>query len=378
MKKMIFMLMAISSLTFAEEVTIGQPENPREKEILVLTDKLKENVDKIENNEKRVDDLAALLEDLNKKIDSTKESNQDLYDVVKDPIDNLNKKMNYVPSKAGKDLGSYGKANDGILATIDDYYNIFDKGSEEAFEKVMQLGDTVTSGLSVAGSFFGMSGLAVAGNNIQAQLTRLQLVRKRLDDLKQYKRWMDNVKDLSKEDLTKLSGVNNALNKLNNILKDGSVLKEKAIDFNKLLKSTDLSKAEGWDKLLQANANMHELNNQVLNKVSGDEANKIFDLINKSKETISKINPKNSTQSVKKLNEQMDLLITVTQTLLSNQATVAGQAAIKEKEKLEKEMLENEKNKVEQEQAERLRQEYRERNKQIELGTKFAGEITGG
>ena len=261
---------------------------------------------------------------------------------------------------------------DAMLKGVDDIYNILDKGSEITFNTVAAVSDALTSGLSIAGAFPTMAGAGVIGSNIQSILSRILAVKNRVDQLKEYKRRLESVRSLGKEDLLTLSGINNTLKTLDGLVKTGVDIGDASEDFSKKLEKADLTTAEGWDLLLSTDRDILASNKDVLNKISGEENKKIREVIEKAKKTLLTINPKNENQNLQYLREQINILISLTEQMISNDSLTASAMLVKEEQIAAKETQKAEAVKI----ASAIENNKKETEK-MKLSNRFVGSVTG-
>lgn len=116
-----------------------------------------------------------------------------------------------------------------LFEDVENYYNVFDQGSENFFSTVSSIGDTVSGVLGLAGAFPTMAGVGVIGTNIQATLNKILDMKNRVDQLKQYKRHIDSIRNLSKADFKTLAGINNTLNLVSDMVNDGKKISDKKV-----------------------------------------------------------------------------------------------------------------------------------------------------
>lgn len=229
-----------------------------------------------------------------------------------------------------------------LTETMDDYYNVFNKASAQSLNAISRAADSATATASIAGAisgkFINNSGKAVLGSNIQLILTKLLAMQKRVDDLKQYKRYLDEIKTLSKDDLMNLKRIDKTLIKLDEIVSEGFDLEEKTISYIDLIKKSDLTTWDGWDQLISGSVHVRNLNEEVLERTTGEEAIQILRNINNAKESIRNITPENATQELTKLNSQITLLLTMFEKYMSDTAIKTTQELITENKKVEEEI----------------------------------------
>ncbi|QXW66309.1 hypothetical protein [Streptobacillus moniliformis] len=278
-----------------------------------------------------------------------------------------------------KDTGQLSKNFDfdKMFDDIDNYWEKISDGTDNIFKNISIAGDVVTGITGIAGSFPGFGGISVIGTNIQAVLQKILAMKNRVDQLKQYKRYIDSVRSLGKSDVKNLTGVYNTLNSLSSIINEGVALTDMTKGFANDIKSADLSTGEGWELLLTGNKKVQEQNNNAYDKVAGEDYKLAIDTINRTKKKLQQINPKNEVQNLQQLNGQMNILIQVMEQLLNNQSASAATMIQAENKRLEEEIAAKEIKKAE---VERLREEIKEANrlvKEIKLGTRFVGSVNG-
>ncbi|WP_064590829.1 hypothetical protein [Streptobacillus moniliformis] len=278
-----------------------------------------------------------------------------------------------------KDTGKLSKNFDfdKMFDDIDDYWEKVSDGTDNIFKHISAAGDVVTGITGIAGSFPGLGGISVVGTNIQAVLQKILAMKNRVDQLKQYKRYIDSVRSLGKSDVKSLTGVYNTLNSLSSIINEGVQLSDMTKGFANDIKNADLSTGEGWETLASGNRKIQEQNNNAYKKVAGDDYKLAIDTINKTKKKLQQLNPKNEVQNLQQLNGQMNILIQVMEQMLNNQSAQAATMIQAENKRLEEEIAAKEIKKAE---VERLRQEIKEARrivKEIKLGTKFVGSVNG-
>lgn len=266
---------------------------------------------------------------------------------------------------------------DAMLKGVDDIYNILDKGSEITFNTVAAVSDALTSGLSIAGAFPTMAGAGVIGSNIQSILSRILAVKNRVDQLKEYKRRLESVRSLGKEDLTTLAGINNTLKTLDGLVKTGVDIGDASEDFSKKLEKADLTTAEGWDLLLSTDRDILASNKDVLNKISGEENKKIREVIEKAKKTLLTINPKNENQNLQYLREQINILISLTEQMISNDSLTASAMLIKENKEKEEQIAAKETQKAEAVKIASAIENNKKETEKMKLSNRFVGSVTG-
>ena len=266
---------------------------------------------------------------------------------------------------------------DAMLKGVDDIYNVLDKGSEITFNTVAAASDTLTSALSIAGAFPTLAGAGVIGSNIQSILSRILAVKNRVDQLKEYKRRLDSVRSLGKEDLLTLSGINNTLKTLDGLVKTGVDIGDASEDFSKKLEKADLTTAEGWDLLLSTDRDILATNKDVLNKISGEENKKIREVIEKAKKTLLNINPKNENQNLQYLREQMNILISLTEQMISNDSLTASAMLVKENKEKEEQIAAKETQKAEAAKIASAIDNNKKETEKMKLSNRFVGSVTG-
>ncbi|CAM3423834.1 hypothetical protein [Pseudostreptobacillus hongkongensis] len=266
---------------------------------------------------------------------------------------------------------------DAMLKGVDDIYNVLDKGSEITFNTVAAASDALTSALSIAGAFPTMAGAGVIGSNIQSILSRILAVKNRVDQLKEYKRRLDSVRSLGKEDLLTLSGINNTLKTLDGLVKTGVDIGDASEDFSKKLEKADLTTAEGWDLLLNTDRDILATNKDVLNKISGKENKKIREVIEKAKKTLLNINPKNENQNLQYLREQMNILISLTEQMISNDSLTASAMLVKENKEKEEQIAAKETQKAEAVKIASAIENNKKETEKMKLSNRFVGSVTG-
>ncbi|ACZ01350.1 hypothetical protein [Streptobacillus moniliformis] len=276
-------------------------------------------------------------------------------------------------------VGNLGKSFDfnKMFDDIDNYWEILNDGTDHAFNAVSTIGDGLTALTAVGGAFFGLGGVAVAGSHIQAVLQKILMVKNRVDQLKQYKRYIDSVKSLGKNEAKDLAGIVNTLNALSGIIRDDFEFTDRSRGFSDIIQSSDLSTREGWEKLLVENKNIQDENIKAYNKIAGEDYKKAMSIIQKTKQKLQKLDPKNEVQNLQQLNGQMNILIQVMEQLLDNQSANAAIMIQAENKKLEEEIAVK---RIKAEEAERLQKAIEESDrkvKNIKLGTRFVGSVNG-
>lgn len=284
-----------------------------------------------------------------------------------------------VDNASVKDTSSLGQKFDfnKLIDDIDNYWEVFDSGSEKFFKTVSDVSDSVTAASSIAGSFFGFGGIAVVGNNVQQVMQKILLMKNRVDQLKQYKRFIESVKGLGKNDLKTLAGIKGELEALDRLVKDGFELKDSTIKWADSVKNVDLSTTDGWNKLLVGDENIRKLNDNVLNQVNGDKAKQVLKTISDMKENLKTINPKNENQNLQYLNQQIAILISLMEKHITDSSLVTSSKIIAENKKVEEEIAAK---KLKQTEIEALKTEINNINSKvenIELGKSFIGSVNG-
>lgn len=337
MKKLIMLLSIVSTIGLARDIEIGYPANG---EIPNLN---------LSNNQ----NISKLLGYANQSINAVDGSNK-IFEALGSGGGG------YYGSVSGDSLGSMGNSNGGLFDTIDNYYNIFDKGSEQAFNAMLSAGDMATQGLNILaaapGIFGGGPKWAAIGTNIQLVMNRLQEARKRVDQLKQYKRWLDSIKGLTQGDFKTIAGIKNTLGQVEGILKEGMAFSKEDLNrnFAKSSLEQDMSTGRGWD--IKNTKDMAILNdtNKTLMQVS--QTDKVLDAIKTQQAKLSEVNATTTLQQLKTMSAQTDLIITLLNKIITDQARAIGDTALKNQRFMQEEIA---RNKVQKENALRLEQ-YRE------------------
>lgn len=337
MKKLIMLLSIVSTIGLARDIEIGYPANG---EIPNLNLSNNQNINK-------------LLEYANQSANAVDGSNK-IFETFGSGGGG------YYDSVSGDSLGSMSNSNGGLFDTIDNYYNIFDKGSEQAFNAMLSAGDMATQGLNILaaapGIFGGGPKWAAIGTNIQLVMNRLQEARKRVDQLKQYKRWLDSIKGLTQGDFKTIAGIKNTLGQVEGILKEGMAFSKEDLsrNFAKSSLEQDISTGRGWD--IKNTKDMAILNdtNKTLMQVS--QTDKVLDAIKTQQAKLSEVNATTTLQQLKTMSAQTDLIITLLNKIITDQARAIGDTALKNQRFMQEEIA---RNKVQKENALRLEQ-YRE------------------
>ena len=284
-----------------------------------------------------------------------------------------------IDTESVKDASSLGQKFDfnKMIDDIDNYWEVFDSGSEKFFKSISDASDSVTAASSIAGSWFGFGGIAVAGNNIQQIMQKVLMMKNRIDQLKQYKRFIDSIKSLSKSDLKSIAGMKQTLESIDKLVKEGAVIKDKTIGFSKELKKLNLSDPKAWEVLGNKEIDVRELNSQTLEKIAGESNKEIRDTIQGMKEKLNTINPKNENQNLQYLNQQMAILISLMEKQISDTSSVASAKIIADNKKLEEEIAAKEAKKSE---VKKLQDEIVKINEKVtnmQLGKNFVGSVNG-
>lgn len=323
MKKILILPCLIASISLADNVTIGYPANGE----IPLANETKT----IDTNE-----LFKLIGNVQKGLDGANKIQEALGQGG----------SGFVGNVSGNTLGSIGNVNSGLFDTIDNYYNIFDKGSEQAFNILMGVGDAATQALNIAAAApmvmgTGVGHYATIGANIQMVMQRLQAARKRIDDLKQYKRWLDSIKGLTEGDFKTIVGIKDTLGKIENIVKDGIALTKEdlARDYAKDIDKTDMSKAIGWDNKNTKDIIELKDTNKTLTQVATTKT--VLDTIQNQQKQLSNVNATTTLQQLKQMSAQTDLLITLLTKLIADQSRQIGDEALKNQRALQEEIAQN-------------------------------------
>lgn len=266
---------------------------------------------------------------------------------------------------------------DKMFDEIDNYWEKVSDGTDTVFNVLSGVGDTITAITGVAGSFPFMGGIATVGTNIQAVLQKILAIKNRVDQLKQYKRYIDSVKSLGKNDFKNIVGVYNTLNSLSEMINEGVKLVDASKGLNKDIINADLSTTEGWELLLNGDLKIQEQNNTAYEKIAGEDYKLALKTINDTKRKLQQISSKNEVQNLQQLNGQMNLLIGVMEQLLNNQSSQAAIIIQSENKKIEEEIAAKQ---IKGEEVERLLKEQQEAEKllqQIKMGNKFVGSVNG-
>ncbi|RRD40360.1 hypothetical protein EII29_02455 [Leptotrichia sp. OH3620_COT-345] len=313
------------------------------------------------------------LELINRATEGTTEINDKNFDFTEK--EKTEPSSNYVRGGGGIRSISGSVNLDSLFNTLDNYYEIANKATELSFNAVSRSADSATVAASLAGSTRFMGGVATMGSNIQLILQKLLAMRKRVDDLKQYKRFLDSVRTFNKNDLKTLAEISTTLDRLDGIVSEGFDLKEKTVAYGDLVRNSDLSTFEGWENLMMGDINLKNVNDEALDRLSGNEAGKVLKALNEAKARIRNMNPQNATQEMTKLNAQINLLISMFEKYMSDSAAVATKEILADNKKVEEEIA----SKQERQESitklnnyqEKLKKEVREAKKR----NRFAGDL---
>lgn len=305
-------------------------------------------------------------------IDNSDEENE--LEKKKETLDSNNEEYSEKISEADKKKSS--STAGGFFSLMDKVFDI----SDTAFTAIDIAGTTASSVLAVIGSIptifgTGAPGASSAADTIQSLLLKINQIKTRIDQLKQYKRVLENMKGLDVEDLATVDGINKALNSLNKLLTDIAYLKDQSIDFYSEIKGADLSKGEGWDSLLGLENHIKKVNNNVLDNVAGDTNKKTLEAISDLKNRIKNLKPTTEKGELEKISELMGILISLTEKSISDTAILGANKIIEENKKLDEKIVEQERKKEEiLELNNYINNQKKQFNSSI-LGKKFVGDI---
>lgn len=351
MKKLLILLSIISSISMSREVTIGYPANG---EIPTTQSSINSNVEQLF----KIANQTVGVVDGSNKIFETLGSGA----------------SGYVGTVSGDSLGSMGNANSGLFDTMNNYYNIFDKGSEQAFNSMLAAGDAATQALNVAAAmpnfFGGGPKWAAIGTNIQAVMQRLQAARKRMDDLKQYKRWLDSIKGLTQADFKTIAGIKDTLGQVESIVKETMSFSKEDLNRNFAMsyEKQDMSKGQGWDLKNTADITLLKDTNKTLMQAA--TTNKVLDAIQTQQKQLSNVNATTTLQQLKTMSAQTDLIITLLNKLIADGARQMGDEALKNQRHLQEEIAIN---KIHKENAINLQNYRDELHGKIQNSSKQSG-----
>lgn len=262
----------------------------------------------------------------------------------------------------GTNLSFYADANKNIFDNLNDIYRLVDDKVELAFNVLEGIGNAATMNLSGIGSLPFMGGVAVLGTNIQHQLNRVLHIRDRVDNLKKYKRELDQLKLKISKDILKnkllsdyyIDITSEQVNKqIDNILSDYD-------DFRKNRDETPIEANKALYKSIDKTA-------QEINRVKNEFAKSISNL--------DKINPQSNEDHLTKLESQLSLLIRMTNTMLQQQAMINANEIEKYKNDVDRRIKDEIAYKNMLAENKRLSEQREREFPNSALGTKFAGDI---
>ncbi|CAM3108686.1 hypothetical protein STFE110948_02535 [Streptobacillus felis] len=319
----------------------------------------------------------------NKSNDENKNSNYEALKIL-DPkaYERLKKEENIRKNSNATSFSNFINSNSDtfdinkMMDDMDNYYEAFNNITDQAFGAVSAVGDALSAALSVGGMFPTLGGISTAGNTIQAMLQKALMMKNRVDQLKQYKRYIDQIKNLGKTDVKKIGDILNVLGSVEGLVRDGNGLVDMTKSIAEDINNADLSTAEGWELLLTGNKKVLNENDKAYKKVTKD-VEVSLDAIKKARENLKRIKPKNEVQNLQVISSQMDILITSLEKLIDSQSAHAAATIQEQNKEMEKDIAAKETKKGE---AEKLQKDIEKANqnvKQIKLGNKFVGSVNG-
>lgn len=215
-----------------------------------------------------------------------------------------------------------------ISSELEKYYEIFDEASERALNIMSTATDAATVAANIGGAFWGMGGVAVGGTNMQLAMQRIQAAKARVDQLKEFKRNVERAKNFSTDKLKELENLINDINNITENFQNVPKSLENALNFNEVEEILGVKR----DNLLLS------ANNEVYSNLAGDNSKKFNEKFNESKEKIAKLKQETVNQGIEKLNNQLTLVITLLEKVISDNAIIASNTLAKENALIEEEI----------------------------------------
>lgn len=251
------------------------------------------------------------------------------------------------------DFSNFGNLDPGnAMKSLEDFNNMIDNGFEITYNALNVAGNIATSALSVLGAAptvlgNGFAGASAAGTNIQAMLTKINAVKARLDELKQHKRILESLKDLSKADLKTINGINDTLNNLSTLMTSSAVASTDIRNLQDILKKVDLTKESGWDQLLGIHVDERSANEAALERIAGKSSMNALNSIRDMQREINSMEATTGNQKLEKMNNLLNVVISLLQKSITDQEQVAANNMMREQRELDEKIARSEQQKEE-------------------------------